>query len=272
MDRAKSEFFALKTCVLTFAIGLRLVSAMPAAQVESSLTESEIEKSADALAFKAASDEVRVLQAKLASSETSVAGLQKSLTIANSESEVFRRQAAELKLRLETLGIEAGALNSGKLEQRLLRAANDFKIVDDERKSLKEALIQLSEAVLTFQKNAVTTDADARVALEVEMRGTARALGVAPPAAVIATAVSPTLSDGAVISIKDDLALVVANFGTAQGVKVGMPFKVQREGNTIGTVQVVDVREKISGAVIQNLNSESERIKVGDRLVVDARQ
>jgi hypothetical protein len=35
---------------------------------------------------------------------------------------------------------------------------------------------------------------------------------------------------------------------------------------------VVDVREKISGAVVQELDSEKMRIKVGDRLQVDARQ
>jgi hypothetical protein len=34
---------------------------------------------------------------------------------------------------------------------------------------------------------------------------------------------------------------------------------------------VVDVRQKICGAVIQEMDSEKEKIKVGDRLQVDAR-
>ncbi len=51
-----------------------------------------------------------------------------------------------------------------------------------------------------------------------------------------------------------------------------MPFQVIRGEKLIGTVRVVDVRENIAGAVIQNLSSEKERIKVGDRLKVDARQ
>jgi hypothetical protein len=34
----------------------------------------------------------------------------------------------------------------------------------------------------------------------------------------------------------------------------------------------VNVRENISGAVIQNLSSEKEKIKVGDLLKVDAQQ
>jgi len=37
-------------------------------------------------------------------------------------------------------------------------------------------------------------------------------------------------------------------------------------------LRVVDVREKISGAVVQELDSEKVKIKVGDRLQVDARQ
>lgn len=51
-----------------------------------------------------------------------------------------------------------------------------------------------------------------------------------------------------------------------------MPFRVVRSDSVIGNVQVVDVRENIAGAVIQNLNSEQNQIKVGDRLMVDARK
>ena len=75
-----------------------------------------------------------------------------------------------------------------------------------------------------------------------------------------------------VISIKEELSLVVANVGQKQGVKVGMPFQVLRGDQLIGTVRVVDARDKIAGAVIQNLTSEKDKIKVGDRLKVDAAQ
>ena len=46
------------------------------------------------------------------------------------------------------------------------------------------------------------------------------------------------------ISVKDDLALVVMNLGSKQGVKVGMPFQVIRGEHIVGSVRVVDVREK----------------------------
>jgi hypothetical protein len=51
-----------------------------------------------------------------------------------------------------------------------------------------------------------------------------------------------------------------------------MPLRVVRDGKTVATLRVVDVREKISGAVIQELAAEKVEIKVGDRLQVDARQ
>ena len=80
-------------------------------------------------------------------------------------------------------------------------------------------------------------------------------------------------SDGRqVISVKEEWSLVVGNLGAQQGVKIGMPLRVVRAARSIATFRVVDVREKICGAVIQELDSEKEKIKVGDRLQVDARQ
>jgi hypothetical protein len=51
-----------------------------------------------------------------------------------------------------------------------------------------------------------------------------------------------------------------------------MPLRVMRGDRVIATLWVVDVRQKICGAVIQELGSEKDRIRVGDTLQVDARQ
>ena len=75
-----------------------------------------------------------------------------------------------------------------------------------------------------------------------------------------------------VVDTKEDLSLVVANIGSKHGVKVGMPFQVWRDNRRIGNVRVVDVRDRISGAIIQNLESEKETVKTGDRLRVDAQK
>jgi hypothetical protein len=78
--------------------------------------------------------------------------------------------------------------------------------------------------------------------------------------------------DGKVLSVKEEWSLVVGDLGARQGVKIGMPLRVVRSGKTIATLRVVDVREKISGAVIQELDSDKTKIKVGDRLQADARR
>jgi hypothetical protein len=45
-----------------------------------------------------------------------------------------------------------------------------------------------------------------------------------------------------------------------------------RGEHRIGTLRVVDVRQKICGAVIEQMDSAKEKIKVGDRLQVDAQK
>jgi len=80
----------------------------------------------------------------------------------------------------------------------------------------------------------------------------------------------PGLMDGNVISVKEEWSFVVGNLGEKQGVKIGMPMRVMRDDRKIATLRVVDVRQKICGAVIQEMDLKKEKIRVGDRLQVDA--
>ena len=57
--------------------------------------------------------------------------------------------------------------------------------------------------------------------------------------------------------------------GEKQGVKIGMPLRVLRNDKKVATLRVVDVRQRICGAVIQEMVSEKDKIRVGDRLQVD---
>jgi hypothetical protein len=125
--------------------------------------------------------------------------------------------------------------------------------------------------MLRYVKTTQGGDAEARAALEAQLRATSQLLSMndAMPSNDIA---APDLMDGKVLSVREEWALVVGNLGARQGVKIGMPLRVVREGKTIATLRVVDVREKISGAVIQELDSEKVQVKVGDCLQVDARR
>jgi hypothetical protein len=153
----------------------------------------------------------------------------------------------------------------------VIKLLNDLKIAEDERSKLRSALIGLSEAVLRYNKVSLSSDAAIRLDLEATMRESAKVLGINAPDAVNAQAEPSTLTDGMVVSIKEDLNLVVANIGSRHGVKVGMPFDIVRGDNIVGSVRIVDVREKIAGGLIQYL-SDQERIRTGDRLKVASQQ
>ncbi|HKG98405.1 MAG TPA: hypothetical protein VKA97_11340 [Pyrinomonadaceae bacterium] len=237
----------------------------------SSLSDLDIEFTEAQVTLQTVTQENALLRQQLRLAQAQVASLTESMAIANSEAEVFKRQTSDLKLRMEALGLDAANPDRAKLEQRLLKAVSDLKIVEAEKNKLADQLVRLSEAVVRYLKSASSTDGDARMGIEAEMRATSEALGMPSNSqALAATAVPATLTDSMVISVKEEYALVIANVGREHGVKIGMPFQVWRGEERIGSVRVVDVRDKISGAVIQDLNGTRAKIKVGDRLRVDA--
>jgi hypothetical protein len=197
--------------------------------------------------------------------------LTESLVVSNAEAELFRRKYFELQTRMDTLGVESVGKGRAKLEQRLLKAVGDLQLMNKEKEAYREQLLRLSETMLRYVKTTQKADPQARAEVEAQMRATNQLLAKRDEALPNEDA-APDLMDGKVLSVKEEWALVVGNLGARQGVKIGMPLRVVQNGKTIATLRVVDVREKISGAVIQELDSEKVKIKVGDRLQVDARQ
>jgi len=259
---------------LTAGVVILALASGPVAMGGSSFSDSDIEISEAKVTLQTVVAENEVLKRQLAEAQEAIKSLTDSLAVSNSEAEVFRREAAELKLRMTALGVDGLSGDKSKLEQRLLKAVRDLQLVQNEKDKLADELVQLSEAALRYAKVATSSDAEARMALESRLRSVAEALGIpgsGPSAGDKTTAAAGSLTSGMVVSIKEELSLVVANIGSRQGVRVGMPFKVVRDEHIIGVVRVVDVREKICGAVIQSLDSEKNKIKVGDRLMVDAR-
>lgn len=258
--------------VLVVALFGVLAGGQPAG-TKSSLSNSDLETAEVRMTLEKAlmentrlKNEAQALQEKFAVMQASTARMTQSLALATGEAEVFRRQAGELKLRLEAIGVEGGSGATGKIEQRLLTAASDLRVAERDRAQLREALNGLSEAAKRFGQKATTPDAEAKRAFDEQLKEAARVLAVTSPSATQAVAPPGTLTDAKVISISDELALVVANVGSRQNVTAGMSFQVIRDNHIVGAVRVVDVREKISGAIIENLTSEKDRVKVGDRL------
>jgi hypothetical protein len=235
-----------------------------AAQENSSLTDSRNEGEAVTGAALLAQNEE--LRRQLSLSRETVETLTQSLAESNAGAEVLRRKFADLQLRMEALGLTSASKDRAKLEQRLLTAVSDLQLAQKERDQYRDQMMRLSETMLRYLKIAEGGDAQARMDVEAQLRGT----GALVENGTNAPAKDVSLLDGSVISVKDEWSFVVGNFGAKQGVKIGMPLRVRRGEQVIGTLRVVDVRERICGAIIQE--SGKEKIKIGDRLEVDARR
>src|SRR5256884_4926071 len=250
-------------------VGLLPVGRL-AAEGNSSLSESKVENAEHAVTAGALLVQNEELRRQFSIAQQSLRALTSSLAESNAEAELFRRKYSDLELRMEALGLASASKDRAKLEQRLLAAVSDLRLTQKERDEYRDQTLRLNEAMWRYLKTAQSGDAQARLDVETQLRG-ANALATRSTNALPNSAL-PGLMDGSVISVKDEWSFVVGNLGERQGVKIGMPLRVTRGDQKIATLRVVDVRQKICGAVIQEMDSAKEKIKVGDRLQVDAQQ
>jgi len=261
--RIQSRLGSRKSAVIL--VGCVVLARGLAAEGNSSLSESKIECAATEVTAATISQNEE-LRKQLALAGESVKTLTESLAVSNTEVDALRRKYSDLQSRIETLGLESASKDRAKLEQRLLNAVSDLRLTENERERYRDEVLGLSEAVLHLLKTSSSADAQARMEVETQLR---RANELVTKSQQLPEETS-TLMDGRVISVKSEWSLVVGNIGEKHGVKMGMPLRVMRGDQLIATLRVVDVRQKICGAVIQEM--DSGKIKVGDCLQADARK
>src|SRR5213593_4792408 len=247
---------------LQFTIGL-----CAQAQGNSSLSESKNESAAQKAMAEPLLQENEQLQKQLSIAQESLKALTSSLAESNADAEELRRKYSDLELRMEALGLASANKDRAKLEQRLLAAVSDLQLAQKERDQYRDEMLRLNEAVLCYLKTSQGGDAKARMEVEAQLRSINTLITKSTSTPDLP---EPGLMDGSVISVKEEWSFVVGNLGEKQGVKIGMPMRVMQDDRKIATLRVVDVRQKICGAVIQEMNSEKEKIRVGDHLQVDA--
>ena len=283
MRIAKVNLSIINYRLSTFLIvGCVALAQWLAAEGNSSLSESKTEKAGARDTAAANSKPTRLpsevtvsglvhqnedLQRQLSNAQESLKALTSGLAESNAEAELFRRKYSDLQLQMEALGLASANKDRAKLEQRLLAAVSDLQLAQKERDEYRDQMLRLDEAVLCYVKTSQSADAKARMDVETQLRSVDKL--VAKPTNAPESP-EPSLMDGNVISVKDEWSFVVGNLGEKQGVKIGMPMRVMRGDQRIATLRVIDVRQRICGAVIQEMDSKKERIKVGDRLQVDA--
>lgn len=208
-------------------------------------------------------------QEKTAVLEAQNRALAESLAESNRMLETMRAEHEELLLRMASLGVDLLKPDPDSLKQRLLITVRERDLVEQEKEKLALQLLRLSEAVAHFARTAVSPDAAAREFIEQEIRAANKVLG---PATAPAREATRTMGEGRIVSIDPEIGLVVLNIGKKSGVREGMPLRILREETVIGTAMVVDVRESITGAMLQKISAEGEDVKVGDRIQPEARQ
>lgn len=256
----------LASCIWQLAICVALACYGSDAE-NSSLSESKIENAARPATAEASLQENEQLQKQLSIAQESLRALTSSLAESNAQAEELRRKYSDLELRMEALGLASANKDRAKLEQRLLAAVSDLQLAQKERDEYRDQMLRLNEAVLCYLQTSQSGDAKARMDVEAQLRSINTLIRKSTSAP---DQPEPSSMYGSVISVKEEWSFVVGNLGEKRGVKIGMPMRVMRDDRNVASLRVVDVRQKICGAVIQEMDSNKEKIRVGDRLQVDA--
>lgn len=216
------------------------------------------------------SNTIGALREKLLLAETTISALTATVAEMGNSAEASRRELEDANLRLEALAATEKDSKTEALEARLLQCLRELCVMKNDKDSAKAQLLMLSEAIQMLLLTSAGTNPQSRLTVESELRKTSELLG--NNIRLQQNSIEPSLASGVVLDTREEISLVVANIGRAHGVKVGMPFQVYRNGKVINTIKIVDVREKVSGGVIQSLTTETTRIEKGDTLKVDAQK
>tara|TARA_R110002096_G_scaffold18401_6_gene62684 strand:+ start:2252 stop:3049 length:798 start_codon:yes stop_codon:yes gene_type:complete len=177
--------------------------------------------------------------------------------------------ARETQLKLQAFGIDLFTQDEKSLEQRLLKAVRDLDIYQQDIEKQAIALHSLSEAFLKFVQAAPEVNAVERDAAMLALEKASSSLSHSGQA--VGKEVGD-ISNSQVVSIDSEIGLVVFDAGNREGLRIGTPITVLREDRPIYTAMIVDVREAITGAVLQDRLTESAEVAVGDGIRLQPNQ
>lgn len=186
--------------------------------------------------------------------------LVRSLAEAVRVSEEQTAASRETELKLQALGVDLISRDGNSLEQRLLKSVRDLDIAQQEIERQSSAIRRLSESFLEVLKASTSLDPKVRAKAESALAAANEALApVETPEAGPAD-----LSAARVVSIDSSIGLVVFDAGRATGLRVGTPITVLRGERPLYSALVVDVRDAIAGAVLQDRLGDAGDVEIGD--------
>lgn len=190
--------------------------------------------------------------------------LTESLALANTEADYFHQKWLALRLKAEALGIESLTGNEKRLEEKAVALLGDLYRSEKRLVALEYAAQELLRAAAELERARTMERPAARAAYEAARRSLAALVenkqeGVEP---------AKHLNDGRVTLVDSESGLAVVNVGKMHGAVVGTPFRILDGYRVIGRCRLIEVRERLSAALIEDFLIDTT-VQPGNRLLLD---
>lgn len=188
--------------------------------------------------------------------------------LTQAEAKLVEARAQETQTRADAVGLGLLTADEQKLQRELMETVRALKRAEQAQKDLMEqnerlvALLQELAGALPPMDAALAARVLAEKEAGARLRDALRAEKIGLNDGAVWGAPG-TLQEAQVQDVNESLRLVVLNIGAAQGVRLGMPFVLRRNDQPIALVRAVEVREKITGAVVERAEKNA-RPQVGD--------
>jgi hypothetical protein len=259
MIAALSNRIALRALLLLVAAGVSCV-----AQGQTAFELQELNTT-----LQVAAQKIQALEAQVAAAKDKNDALTQSAAASSQEAIELKDRYERLRGLLEGLGIAALENSPEQTQERLLAALSDLRIAETSRGKLEESLMELAEASLQFAKTVPNPEPTSGDRLQKALVKAEATLAAASARPTETSQPAADLENARIVSLKNELGIAVLSVGARDGVKPGMPFEIFREDKPIAKVLVTEVRNSVSGAVVQELANVSDPVRVGDKGKVD---
>ncbi|NCZ96270.1 hypothetical protein EBZ02_03770 [bacterium] len=186
------------------------------------------------------------------------------LAMAQAEAKAYREAWLDLKRRDELLGISSLSHEARDSHDKVARLAGE--LIRSE-KARQDVFAKAKAAVEAAVKWAAETDAGKRAAARSDFESAKRTLEATMQKTAEPRAMASGLTDAQIVAVDHDQQAVVLNLGSLQGAKEGMPFRILRKDQVIGSCRLIEVREMTSAGLPEQLG-KGIQLEVGDRVAV----
>lgn len=255
---------SLRSSITRFTLSLLCAAGVVSVRADDRLELQELHTTLQVAATK-----IQALEAQISASKDKSDALAQSAAAANAESAELKERYEKLRGLLEGLGVGALENSKDQTQERLLGALTELRIMKEQRDSVAEALIETAEASMGLMNAAPNADPAAKDRVNRAITSADAALVKIGGGQVEGQQPAGDLQNARVVSLKAEYGIAVLSIGARDGVKPGMPFEIYREDKPIAKVLITEVRNSVCGAVVQELASASDPVRVGDRGRVD---